>query len=64
MASTSRTTTWLLDENEAQHALELWGTRKFDTHDIARFLRVPEHAVCRLIQATRDIMREQKEAGK
>ncbi|MDQ1185957.1 hypothetical protein [Agrobacterium larrymoorei] len=49
-----------LDADQAEACLELWASRKFDTHDIHRILRVPEHAVCRLIQAARDLARMQR----
>lgn len=46
-----------LDQDQAEACLELWSSKKFDTNDIARMLRVPEHAVSRLIQAARDLAR-------
>lgn len=46
-----------LDQDQAEACLELWSSKKFDTNDIARILRVPEHSVCRLIQAARDLAR-------
>lgn len=46
-----------LDQDQAEACLELWSSKKFDTNDIARILRVPEHAVSRLIQAARDLAR-------
>lgn len=46
-----------LDADQAEACLELWSSKKFDTYDISRMLRVPEHAVCRLIQAARDLAR-------
>lgn len=46
-----------LDQDQAEACLELWYSKKFDTNDIARILRVPEHAVSRLIQAARDLAR-------
>ncbi|WP_421440683.1 hypothetical protein [Agrobacterium tumefaciens] len=52
-----RSRTVFLDHDQAEAALELWASKKFDTNDIARILRVPEHAVCRLIQAARDLAR-------
>ncbi|CDN93673.1 hypothetical protein BN949_02828 [Agrobacterium tumefaciens] len=48
-----------LDQDQAEACLELWSSKKFDTNDIARILRVPEHAVSRLIQAARDLARAQ-----
>lgn len=48
----------LLDADQAEHCLELWASGVFDTFDIHRFLRVPEPAVARTIQAARDIRRE------
>lgn len=46
-----------LDQDQAEACLELWSSKKFDTNDIARILRVPEPAVSRLIQAARDLAR-------
>lgn len=48
-----------LDQDQAEACLELWSSKKFDTNDIARILRVPEHAVSRLVQAARDMARAQ-----
>ncbi|MFK0330887.1 hypothetical protein ACIQUB_07165 [Rhizobium sp. NPDC090275] len=47
---------YLIDADQAEHCLELWASKRFDTLDIARFLRIPEHVVCRTIQAARDII--------
>ena len=56
----SRLSHYLLTAGEAEACLELWLSRKFDTFDIARFLGVPEHVICRTIQAARDVAREMR----
>jgi hypothetical protein len=48
----------LLDEDQARACLVLWKSGQFDTDDIRRLLNVPEPAVCRLLQAARDLARE------
>lgn len=48
-----------LDRLQAELCLELWSTKKFDTAQIASFLDVPEPAICRTIQAARDLARDQ-----
>lgn len=56
----TRRRNYLLTADQAEQCLELWSCGKFDTFDIARFLRVPEHAVCRIIQAARDVARQKE----
>lgn len=46
-----------LDSKQAEMAADLWATGKFDTADIAGFLDVHEAAVCRCLQAFRDMRR-------
>jgi hypothetical protein len=43
--------------DEAEMVLELWATKRFDTLDIARFSRLHESVVDRLIHAARDMTR-------
>ncbi|MFM2278171.1 MAG: hypothetical protein RLZZ444_402 [Pseudomonadota bacterium] len=40
--------------NQAEAILELWMSKKFDTHDIGRFLNLHESVVERTIHAARD----------
>lgn len=47
---------YLLNAEQAGYVLELWQSRRFDTFDIHRILRVPEHAVARTIQTARDVI--------
>ena len=47
-----------LDSDQAELVLRLWRTRAFDTYDIARMVGGGEDAVCRTIQAARDVARE------
>ena len=42
---------------EAEIVLELWASKCFDTHDIARYTRLHEAVVSRLIHAARDTVR-------
>lgn len=55
---TNRRPQVFLNPDQVEHCLELWQCKKFDTVDISKFLRVPELAVVRTIQAARDIVRE------
>lgn len=48
----------LMTADQASSCLRLWLTKQFDTLEIAQFLSVDEHVVCRTIQAARDIIRE------
>lgn len=41
--------------NQAEHILQLWSSRLFDTHDIGRFVGLHESVVSRTIQAARDM---------
>ncbi|MGR6465417.1 hypothetical protein [Rhizobium sp. PAMB 3182] len=45
----------LLSYEQAEAAIELWRSAKFDTYDIHRLLDVPEASVARTLQAARDI---------
>lgn len=42
---------------QAELILRLWQTRQFDSSEIAHMARVHEAAVCRIVQAARDIRR-------
>ncbi len=48
--------TILPNDEQAGYVLELWQSKKFDTFDIHRMLRLPEPVVCRTIQAARDVV--------
>ncbi len=43
--------------NQAEHIIELWRSRCFDTHDIGRIIGLPEATVASTIQAARDMAR-------
>lgn len=47
----------LLDSDQAKACLLLWRSAEFNTAEIAQLLNVSEPAVCRLIQAARDVAR-------
>ena len=47
-----------LTADQVENCLTLWYRGGFDTFDIGRFLNVPEPAVCRTLQAARDVRRE------
>lgn len=44
-----------LTPDQVEDCLNLWYRGGFNTFDIGRFLGVPEHAVCRTLQAARDV---------
>lgn len=50
--------TCFLTADQVEDCLALWYRGGFNTFDIGRFLNVPEPAVCRTLQAARDIRRE------
>lgn len=47
-----------MDELTARAVLVLHASRQFDSFDIAVLLTLPEHQVTRLVQASRDVIRE------
>lgn len=53
----------MLTPLQAKAALVMFESGHFDTADIAQVLRVPEAAVCRVLQASRDIVREMYRDG-
>lgn len=46
------------DAEKAHQILELWATRQMDSHAIARIVMLHESDVCRIIQASRDVVVE------
>jgi hypothetical protein len=59
----SRIAPIILTDQQAERVIRLWRTQQFDTVEIAEFVAAPEPAVCRLIQAARDVIREFSRAG-
>jgi len=47
-----------MDKEIAKAVLVLWESKHFDSATIARLLGEKEHAVARIIQASRDVRRE------
>lgn len=53
----------MLTSLQAKAALVMFESGHFDTADIAQLLRCSEAAVCRVIQASRDVVREMYRDG-
>lgn len=49
--------TELVTSRQAELILVLWSTCRYDSLDIARLVQVSEAAVCRTVQAARDLVR-------